>query len=265
MVQRRSLFQRSIGQPVAILLVFLSVGLAGAQAGLPEAVQRVKPSVVAVGTYQKTRSPAFAFRGTGFVVADGTLIATNAHVVPQELKTENGETLMVLVQVAGARDPDARVAKVIALDKERDLALLRVNGTPLPAVTLGDSDAVREGQSIAFTGFPVGQVLGFHAMTHRGIVASLTPMALPAANAKQLDAGVVRALKAAPMTLFQLDATVFAGHSGSPVYDENTGDVLGIVNMGFLRGMKDPVVGQAARISFAVPVRFLRDLIGSTR
>ena len=199
MIRHRILVQWSIAHARAALLVFLSVGVPGAQAGLPEAVQRVKPSVVAVGTFQKTRSPAFVFRGTGFAVGDGTLVATNAHVVPEELKTENGETLMVLVQVAGARDPEARVAKVIALDKEHDLALLRIAGTPLPAVTLGDSDAVRDGQSIAFTGFPIGQVLGFHAITHRGIVASLTPIALPAANAKQLDAGVVRALKAAPV------------------------------------------------------------------
>ena len=265
MILHRTLVQWSFARARAALLVLLLVGIPGAQAGLPEAVQRVKPSVVAVVTFQKTRSPPFAFRGTGFVVTDGTLIATNAHVVPQEIKTENGETLMVLIQVAGARDPEARVAKVVALDKERDLALLRISGTPLPAVTLGDSDAVRDGQSIAFTGFPIGQVLGFHAITHRGIVSSLTPIALPAPNAKQLDAGVVRALKAAPVTLFQLDATVYAGHSGSPVYDENTGDVLGIVNMGFLRGMKDPVVGQTSNISFAVPARFLRQLIDSTR
>ena len=265
MILHRILVQWSIVHARAALLVFLLVGVPGVQAGLPEAVQRVKPSVVAVGTFQKTRSPPFVFRGTGFAVDDGTLVATNAHVVSQELKTENGETLMVLVQAVGARDPEARIAKVVALDKERDLALLRVDGTPLPAVTLGDSDAVRDGQSIAFTGFPIGRVLGFHAITHRGIVASLTPIALPAANAKQLDASVVRALKAAPVTLFQLDATVYAGHSGSPLYDENTGDVLGIVNMGFLRGMKDPVVGQESNISFAVPVRFLRDLIGSTR
>ena len=265
MLSRRNLVARSIAHAAAALLVFLWVDVPGVQAGLPEAVQRVKPSVVAVGTYQKTRSPAFLFRGTGFAVGDGTLVATNAHVVPEALKSENGETLMVLVQLPGAPGPEMRQAKAIALDKEHDLALLRIGGAPLPAVTLGESDAVRDGQSIAFTGFPIGQVLGFHAITHRGIVASLTPVALPTASANQLDAPTVRRLKAAPVALFQLDATVYAGHSGSPVYDENTGEVLGIVNMGFLRGMKDPVVGQASNISFAVPARFLRDLIANLR
>jgi len=56
---------------------------ASAQAGLTEAIARVKPSVVAVGTFQKTRSPPFVFRGTGFAVGDGTLIATAAHAVSE--------------------------------------------------------------------------------------------------------------------------------------------------------------------------------------
>ena len=88
----------------------------------------MKPSVVAVGTFQKMRSPAFVFRGTGFAVDDGTLVATNAHVVPEALQTENGETMMVLVHVPGAKEPQPREAKVIAMDKEHDLALLRIIG-----------------------------------------------------------------------------------------------------------------------------------------
>ena len=262
---RRNRAGRWIATATAALLAFPPGAVPAAMAGLPEAIQRVKPSVVAVGTYQKTRSPAFIFRGTGFVVDDGTLVATNAHVVPDALKGASGETLMVLVHAPGTRGPEPRVAKAIALDKEHDLALLRISGTPLPAMMFGDSNAVHDGQSIAFTGFPIGQVLGFHAITHRGIVASLTPVALPAANVNQLDAKQVGRLRSEPVTLFQLDATVFAGHSGSPVFDENTGAVVGIINMGFLRGIKDPAVGQFGRISFAVPARFLQELIAKTR
>ena len=53
-------------------------------AGLPETIEQIKASVVAVGTYQKTRSPPFVFRGTAFVVGDGTLIGTNAHVLDRK-------------------------------------------------------------------------------------------------------------------------------------------------------------------------------------
>src|SRR4029450_8337312 len=82
---------------MAAAVACLLAGFPEVSAGLPEVVQRIKPSVVAVGTYQKTRGPPFIFLGTGFAVDDGSLIATNAHVIATKLKTEVGEALMGLV------------------------------------------------------------------------------------------------------------------------------------------------------------------------
>jgi hypothetical protein len=110
---------------------------------------------------------------------------------------------------------------------------------------------VRDGSSVAFTGFPLGTALGFYPVTHRGIVASHAPVALPAPNAATLDGRVIQGIKANPFLLFQLDATTFPGHSGSPLYDGASGEVVGIVNMGFLKGTKDTAVGQPSGISFA--------------
>src|SRR5262245_47236488 len=53
-----------------------------AVAGLQEVIAAAKPSVVAVGSYNPTDSPRFGFRGSGFVVGDGTLVVTNVHVLP---------------------------------------------------------------------------------------------------------------------------------------------------------------------------------------
>ena len=53
-----------------------------ARAALREAIVRIKPSIVVVGTLMRSRAPAFELKGTGFVVGNGTLIATNAHVKP---------------------------------------------------------------------------------------------------------------------------------------------------------------------------------------
>ena len=79
-----------------------------AQAALPEQIARIKPSVVAVGTHQRTRSPQFAFRGTGFVVGDGTLVATNAHVVPDTIESDKLETIAILAACRRrARGPGA--------------------------------------------------------------------------------------------------------------------------------------------------------------
>jgi len=253
----------SVACAATALAVLLSAGIACVQAALPEALARVKPSVVAVGTFQKLRNPGFVFRGTGFAVGDGTLIATNAHVVPEALQTD--ETMMVLVHVPGATEPQPREGRAIAINREHDLALLRISGARLPTVTFGDSDAVRDGQSIAFTGFPIGNSLGFYPVTHGGIIASHSPIALPATTTRQLDPRVVRSLKAGPFVLFQLDTTAYPGHSGSPLYDVETGEVIGIVNMGFLKGTKDAAVGQPSGISFAVPARFLQELLRESR
>lgn len=243
----------------------LQAGSAPAEADLSEVIARIKPSVVAIGTFQKTRSPPFLFRGTGFAVGDGTLIATAAHVVAETLQTDNRETMMILASVSGSREPQGREAKAIAVDKIHDVALLRITGTPLATLTFGNSDVVRDGSSVAFTGFPLGTALGFYPVTHRGMIASHAPIALPAPNASSLDGRVIQGIKANPFLLFQLDATTFPGHSGSPLYDGASGEVVGIVNMGFLKGTKDTAVGQPSGISFAVPISHLQELIRSVR
>ena len=251
---------------IATALLFLLLGVVPVAGGaLPETVERLKPSIVAVGTFQKTRSPSFVFRGTGFAVEDGTLIATAAHVLPETLQTEKFETMLILVRVPGVREPQAREAKTVAVDKEHDVALLKITGAPLPAVAFGDPAAVRDGQSIAFTGFPFGSAFGFYPVTHRGVIASLAPIALPRATARELDAHAIQSLKASPFILFQLDATAYPGHSGSPLYDGDSGDVIGVVNMGFLKGAKDAAIGQPSGISFAIPIQYLRDLIRAPR
>src|ERR1700680_372125 len=66
-------------------------------------IERVKGSVVAVGTFERTRAPAFQFRATGFAVGDGSLIATNAHALPATLDSEHRETLVVLIPAADQR------------------------------------------------------------------------------------------------------------------------------------------------------------------
>lgn len=78
---------------LAILLGGSLLAASPASADLPETIERIKPSVVVVGTYQQTRSPQFVMRGTGFVVGDGRQVATNAHVIQQALDEAAGERL----------------------------------------------------------------------------------------------------------------------------------------------------------------------------
>lgn len=251
--------------PKMILAFGLALGATtgSVSAGMPETIERIKPSIVAVGTYQKTRNPAFVFRGTGFIVGDGTLVATNAHVLPERLDVENRETLIVLTS-PGA-EPQPREAKIFSVDIGHDLALLRISGPALPALELHDSTAVREGQTFAFTGFPIGNVLGFSPVTHRGMVSAVTPIALPTATARQLDPKVIRRMKSGAFPVFQLDATAYPGNSGSPMYDIDTARVVGIINMVFVKGTREAALSQPSGISFAIPVSFLRELLGDAR
>jgi len=83
-------------------------------------------------------------------------------------------------------------------------------------------------------------------------------------TAKGLDSRVILSVKAGSFRVFQLDATAYAGHSGSPVYDADTGDVIGVINI-TLKATKDAAVGQATGISFAVPIQYLQDLIRGLR
>jgi serine protease Do len=227
---------------------------------LSHTIEGVKPSIVGIATFQKTRSPAVNFMGTGFAVGDGSLVVTNAHVVPEVMNSSNMESLVVIV-ARGSKEPELRSADLVGFDKEHDLVLLRISGERLPAMQLGDSGAAREGQVFAFTGFPIGMILGFHPVTHRGMLSSITPIVLPALNTKRLDAKNITQLQKSAYPVFQLDGTAYPGNSGSPLYDPDTGIVYGIVNMVFVKGLKESALSQPSGISYAIPSNYVRDLL----
>lgn len=228
-------------------------------AELTQTIERIKPSVVGVGTFLKTRSPPVLFVGTGFAVADGRHVITNAHAFARPLDATKLETAIVLVSKGG--EPEPREAELIAIDKEHDLALLKLSGNPLPALNLGDSNIVREGQTLAFTGFPIGMVLGFHPATHRGMVAAITPVALPGITARQLTARTISRIRDSVYRVFQLDGTAYPGNSGSPLYDPDDGTVYGIINAVFVQGTREAAISRPSGITYAIPSRHIRELL----
>jgi S1-C subfamily serine protease len=245
---------------VAAVAATLAFAPPEARAQAPKAIERVKAAIVAVGTFQRARSPGFEFRGTGFAVADGRTIVTNAHVLPATLDVEKLETLAVLIPGIG-REVQVRPASRGPTDAAHDLTLLRVDGAALPALALRDSGTVREGDSVLFTGFPIGAVLGPFPATHRGMVAAITPIVIPPPNASQLDPAMIRRLAGGAFHVFQLDATAYPGNSGSPVYAPDTGEVVGVVNMAFVKGTKESALTQPSGISYAIPSRYLIELL----
>jgi S1-C subfamily serine protease len=227
-------------------------------ADLPATIAALKPSVVGVGSYLPTRSPAVRFSGTGFAVGDGRSIITNAHVIPT---LEMGGMEKLGIVIARGEQFEFRPATLAGLDREHDLAHLVIGGAPLPALQLGDGARMAEGRELAFTGFPLGMVLGLHPVTHHALLAAITPVVMPSLSAGKLGAGAIAQLGRTRFPVYQLDATAYPGNSGSPVYEPASGEVVGVINMVFVKGLKESAISNPSGITYAVPVVHVRELL----
>lgn len=247
-----------------IALVLLLCGWNdGALADLADTIDRIRPGVVGVGTARPVRKPLakgppVRFTGTGFVVGNGTQVITNHHVLPAKLDTKNDETFVVFT--GRGKQTATYPARLVRSDPEHDLALLEFKGRPLPALTLAERDRVREGDEIAFTGFPIGVILGLYPVTHRGIVSAITPTVIPATNSKNLTPAQVKRMRDA-FNVYQLDATAYPGNSGSPVYRQRDGVVIGVVNSVFVKETKEAVLEKPSGITYAIPASFARAIL----
>lgn len=240
------------------LMLILLLAVPQAMADLPETVAEVKPSIVAVGTFMALRKAQKQPRGTGFVVG-GRHVVTNSHVATVELDERRRETLAVYLP-APDNQIRMRPATLVADDPEHDLALLRFDGGALPSLRLGRSGDVREGELAAFTGYPILNALGLHPATHRALIAAISPIAIPAASGKQLNPAMMQRLSA-PFDVFQLDAVAYPGNSGSPLYDPDTGRVIGVINSVFVKETKEAAISSPSGITYAIPVDHVRALL----
>jgi serine protease Do len=244
--------------PAWLFFLGLVLFASTANADLPSTIDRVKPSIVGVGTVQKTRRPPQKIVGTGFVVADGNHVITNAHVIPEEINTAKLEYLAIFT--GKDKQMDVRQAVQVKVDKVHDLVLLRFEGKPLPALSLGQSTRVREGEEYAFTGYPLGIIFGLYPVTHRGIISSIVPVALQANAANQLDPAQIKRLRR-PYTVFQIDATAYPGNSGSPLFHPGSGEVIAVINKVFVKEGRENVLAKPSGISYAIPIEHARKLL----
>jgi hypothetical protein len=237
-----------IAMPTRLSALLLSaaacISLSGfslfARADIVELLPRIKPAIAGVGTVHPTRTPRIKLSGTGFVVAD------------------KGETIAVFL-----RGPDGiivRKAEKVASDPEHDLLLLKMEGTPVPALKIDDSPRAREGQLYYFTGYPIGAVLGLHPATHRAGLAAIAPVFSPPPNTRNLTAKLIKRAEDS-FLIYQLDATAYPGNSGSPLYDGETGEVIGVINSVFVKGAKENVLRDPSGITYAIPAKYVNALL----
>ena len=250
---------------IAILLsifftVFSAISFSiNAQQSFVNVVKTLKPSVVGVGIYDPLASPRSRVSGTGFVVGNGQYIATNFHVTPK-LPSDSPNVSWVVFTGEG-KNAKVHKVEVVAKSEKYDLAILKLKGdTKLKPAKLANGEWVEDATSIAFTGFPIGSVLGLYPVTHQGIISARTPAVIPAENSQQLSLARLKLLRD-PYFTYQLDATAYPGNSGSPVYLRSTGEIIAIVNKVFVKKTKEEVLSDPSDITYAIPVKHLHTLL----
>jgi S1-C subfamily serine protease len=237
---------------IAAGLACVAAGVARSES-LPELIARAKPSVVIVGSYGLLDNPRFGFRAAGFAVADGLHVLTNAHVVPEETPGRIDRSLAVQIWTPELQW-QLRSASLVQTDKTHDLALLKIDGPALPVLRLAARE-VPEGTAIALIGVPIGNLLGFSHVTHRGIVSARTAIVPPAAGPQGLSERAIRQLRDGAFEVMQLDATAYPGNSGGPVIDVETGEVVGVLQGGIVKGTREAALSTPTGISYAVLIR----------
>jgi serine protease Do len=152
--------------------------------------------------------------GSGFIISADGYVMTNAHVV------DGADEVYVTLT-----DKREFKAKIIGADKRTDVALVKIDGSNLPRLAMGDSDKIRAGEWVIAIGSP----FGLENTVTAGII-----------SAKARDTGDY-------LPLIQTDVAVNPGNSGGPLINMR-GEVIGINSQIYSRS------GGYMGISFAVPI-----------
>ena len=154
--------------------------------------------------------------GSGFILSSDGYIMTNSHVVDHADK--------ITVRLTDKREFPARV---IGVDRKTDIALLKIDATNLPKVSIGDPNKLKVGEWVVAIGSP----FGFDNSVTAGIV-SAKGRSLPQDNY---------------VPFIQTDAAINPGNSGGPLFNMN-GEVVGINSQIYTRS------GGFMGLSFAIPI-----------
>ncbi|NJD35338.1 MAG: DegQ family serine endoprotease [Betaproteobacteria bacterium] len=161
-------------------------------------------------------------QGSGFIVDSDGIVLTNAHVV--------ADAEEVMVRLTDKREFKA---KVIGVDKQTDVAVLKINANNLPRVTIGDPEKVHVGEWVVAIGSP----FGFENSVTAGIVS---------AKSRTLSGdGYV--------PFMQTDVAINPGNSGGPLFNVR-GEVIGINSQIYSRN------GGYQGLSFAIPIDVAMDV-----
>jgi len=176
------------------------------------------------GGHQHMPEPSVRSEGSGFIFRPDGYIYTNYHVI------EDADKIDVKL-----RDNRHFSARVVGTDERTDIAVLKIETTNLPIVTLVDSDSVRVGQMCFAIGIPYNLDYSFC----RGIVSGKGRGNLTSSATKPMYEDYI-----------QTDAFINPGNSGGPLFDID----------GRVMGMNTLINGLGRGLSFAIPSNMLSDV-----
>ncbi|MBX2886395.1 MAG: Do family serine endopeptidase [Granulosicoccus sp.] len=176
---------------------------------------------------EQNRNPFESGVGSGFIISSDGYVLTNNHVV------EGADEVIVRMH-----DRRQLIASVVGVDQRSDVALLKLDATDLPVVSIGSSRALEVGEWVLAIGSP----FGFDFSVTAGIV-SAKGRALP---------------NESYVPFIQTDVAINPGNSGGPLFNLD-GDVIGINSQIYSR------TGSFMGLSFAIPIEMAMDVADQLR
>ena len=178
---------------------------AGRALSLTEIYEMTVNSVVGIKTEAKInvfgQEAVSASAGSGFILSSDGYIITNAHVVKDadtiEVQLYNGETYEATLE---------------GKDTSFDIAVLKIDGENLPAVSVADSDTLKVGEEVVAIGNPLGELT--FTMTN-GILSALD---------REIN------IDGNPQNMLQTNAAINSGNSGGPLFNTD-GNVIGVTSV----------------------------------
>jgi serine protease Do len=178
--------------------------------------------------------------GSGIILSPDGYILTNAHVVKgaHSVKVDLNIRTEAEVREDGHRRAQPLTGNIIGIDHESDLAVIKVDGTNLPYLEFGDSDALKQGQLVLALGNP----LGLDNSVSLGVVSAVSRQIKPDDS----------------MVYIQTDAPINPGNSGGPLVDAD-GHVVGVNSLIITQS------GGSEGIGFAIPSTIARQVYGQLK
>ncbi len=227
------------------LLIILVNFIALYSASLPEeSIDNIKKSTVYIKVKHKfpLTGDEVPTTGTGFFISKYGHVVTNYHVVQPQLSIYSltfpaPVTEINIIQNSGSKDHKILPASILTIDKDNDIAVLRIkDSTETPYLTIDSKEKLPETMPIWVFGYPFGDQF---TVIQRGPEITVCKGSISAL--RHDDRGT--------LSKIQIDAPVNPGNSGGPVTNES-GNVIGVVRLLYASG-----------VNFIVPCHFVDSLL----